>query len=75
MEKGLLNQDPKPIYATLVWQENATHHFLVVSGDGGKALFEIVSTMCTQTSHHHFLFSRKTLQVKNTLIPCKKMTR
>jgi len=44
MERGY-SIKTKPIYGTLVWQENATHHFLVVSGDGGKALLKLFQQM------------------------------
>lgn len=44
MERGY-SITTKPIYGTLVWQKNATHHFVVVAGEGGKALLKLFQQM------------------------------
>ncbi len=45
MEKGY-SITTKPIYGTLVWQKKATHHVVIVGGEGGgKALLKLFQQM------------------------------
>ncbi len=44
MEKGY-SIKTKPIYGTLEWQAQATHHFVIAGGPGGKALLKLFQQM------------------------------
>jgi ferredoxin-NADP reductase len=44
MEKGY-SIKTKPIYGTLIWQQMASHHFVVAGGEGGKALLKLFQQM------------------------------
>lgn len=44
MEKGY-SIKTKPIYDTLIWQQMASHHFVVAGGEGGKALLKLFQQM------------------------------